>query len=53
MLDLLKSAGALAADVAAVVLTPVRVVTDLAAAAVHPVAEAAKEMAEAAKRAKD
>ena len=53
MFDLLKSAGVLAADAAAVVLTPVRVVVDLAAAAVHPVAEVAKEMAEAAKRGND
>lgn len=53
MFGLLKSLGGLAADVAQVVAAPVEMVVDVAAAAVKPVAEAAKELVDDVKRLKD
>lgn len=53
MFGLLKSITDLATDVATVVVAPVAVVADLAGAAVKPIAEAAKELADDVKSLKD
>lgn len=53
MFGLLKSLGGLAADVAQVVTAPVEMVVDVAAAAVKPVAEVAKELIADVKSLKD
>ena len=53
MLGLLKSLGGLVADVAQVVAAPVEMGVDVAAAAVKPIAEAAKELVADVKSLKD
>lgn len=53
MFGLLKSLGGLAADAVQVVAAPVEMVIDAAAAAVKPVAEAAKELVADVKSLKD
>jgi hypothetical protein len=53
MFGLLKSLGSLAADVVQVVAAPVEIVVDVAAAAVKPVAEAAKELVDEVKSLRD
>lgn len=53
MFGLLESAVDLATDVATVVTKPVEMVVDLAGAAVKPVAEVAKELANDVKSLKD
>ncbi|WP_298406517.1 hypothetical protein [Janthinobacterium sp.] len=53
MFGLLKSLGGLAADVVQVVAAPVEMVVDVAAAAVKPAAEVAKELVADVKSLKD
>ncbi len=53
MFGLFKSITDLATDVATVALAPVAIVADLAGAAVKPMAEVAKELADDVKSLKD
>ena len=53
MFGLMKSLGGLAADVAQVIVAPAEMAADVAASAVKPVAEVAKELVAALKSPKD
>lgn len=53
MFELFKSVAELATDVVKVVATPVEMITDLADAAIKPVAEVARELADDIKSLKD